>query len=399
MRILSLYFNNPYLTRGVYKKEIEFCKAMYEVCREFEIQFKGINIFVSEKVDESILHNHNLDYFELKELNSRSPKIFTNIRMIKALSSIRPIFQAAYKEIHLFKPNIIILRYHMLEIPAPFNPKKVKRNIFFISEHNTKELEELSNIFNFRMLPVAFERIKARRFFKNVDAVIGVTSEIAKYEIKRARRNIPYFVLTNGIDVNNYSIKNYSKFRGNKLRMIFVSSFTGRWQGIDRLLKGVNNYRGNISLEINIVGSVEQDIKDLIKSLNLEQKIIFHEAKFGKDLNEVFDSMHIAIGTLAMHRKNLKYGATLKAREYMARGIPFVISYIDEDIAQDFPLVLRVPSDDSPVDMEKIIKFTKRVYKKYGVVIPTIMRNYAAEKMDYKVKVKGLLDFILKQAV
>ena len=387
------------MTQGVYKKEMEFCKAMYEVCHESGIQFKGINIFVSENVDESIRYNHNLDYFELKELNSRSLAIFSKIRTIKAFLSIRPIFQAAYKEINKFNPDVIILRYHMLEIPASFNPKKVKRNVLFISEHNTKELEELSNIFDFKILPVAFEKIKARRFFKNVDAVIGVTSEIAKYEIKRAGRNIPYFVLTNGIDVNNYSIKNYAKFNGNELRMIFVSSFTAAWQGVDRLLKGIKNYRGNIRLEINIVGFVEQSVKDSVKSLNLERKIIFHGAKFDKDLNKVFDNMHIAIGTLAMHRKNLKYGATLKAREYMARGIPFVISYIDEDIAQEFPLVLRLPSDDRPVDMEKIIKFTKRVYEKYGAAIPSIMRDYALTKMDYKVKVERFLSFILQQTI
>lgn len=34
LRILYLSFNNPYLTIGVYKKEIEFCKAMYEICHE-----------------------------------------------------------------------------------------------------------------------------------------------------------------------------------------------------------------------------------------------------------------------------------------------------------------------------------------------------------------------------
>jgi hypothetical protein len=108
--------------------------------------------------------------------------------------------------------------------------------------------------------------------------------------------------------------------------------------------------------------------------------------------------MHIGIGSLAMHRNNLKYGATLKAREYMARGIPFIISYIDEDIAEGFPLVLKLKPDDSPVEMEEIIKFTQSNYEKYGVAIPSIMRDYAVREMDHKVKVKALLNFILQQA-
>lgn len=399
LRILYLSFNNPYLTLGVYKKEIEFCKAMYEICHESAIQFKGINIFVSEHVDESVWHKQTLDYFKLRKLDNRLPKVFSRIRTITALSRIQPIFQAAYREINGFRPSVIIFRYNMLEIPAPFNPKKVKRNVLFISEHNTKELEELSNVFHHKTLPVAFERIKARWFFRNVDAVIGVTSEIAKYQVKRANRILPYLVLSNGVDVNKHAMTRYSAFRGNELKMIFVSSFISVWHGVDRLLKGIKAYEGNVRLEINIVGSVGQNIKDLVKSLDLEQKVVFHGAKFGKELDEVFDNMHIAIGTLGLHRQKLKYASTLKVREYMARGIPFVISHIDEDIVEDFPLALRLRSDDSPVDMEKIIKFTERVYEKYGVAIPSIMRDYALEKMDYKVKVKRLLSFILQQTI
>ena len=131
--------------------------------------------------------------------------------------------------------------------------------------------------------------------------------------------------------------------------------------------------------------------------MNLERNIIFHGFKSGEELNKIFDDTHIAIGSLGVHRKDLKYASTLKVREYMARGIAFIISHIDEDIDKNFPFFLKLPSDDESVDIEKVIKFTANIYNKYGESISSVMRNYASEKMDYKAKVGKLLNFILAQ--
>jgi hypothetical protein len=396
-RILYLSFSDM-ASSGVYRKALGFCRAMDDLCRGSEIQFKGININVLDNVIHGFDHDNSLGYFELRQLNSRLPKVFSKIRILRAICRSKPIFQAAYQEINRFRPDVIIVRYYMLEIPALFNPKKVKRDVLFISEHNSKELEELSNIFAFSLFPVAYERIKSRRFLKNVDAIIGVTSEIAKYQVKRACRNIPYFVLTNGIDVNRHLMKRYLEFAGNVLKMIFISSDTSPWHGLERLLTGMKKYNGTVKLELNIVGSISQKTVRLVNLLNLKHKVVFHGFKIGKALDKIFDAMHIAIGTLALHRNNLKYGSTLKTREYMARGIPFLISHIDEDVEDGFPLFLRLPADDSPVNMEEVIDFSQNIYGKYGAAIPSMMRDYAMEKMDYTVKVRSLLNFILEHA-
>ena len=398
MKILYLTFNNPYLWTGVYRKEMEFCGAMHEVCEKSGIQFKGVDTFTYQPSDSDSpyreLPKNDVDYFEVNEAGDKLCKIFAKVRFIRAFFRIRPVFQTAYNKIQQFNPDIIIYRYDTAYIPASFNPKKVKPNILFISEHHGKEIEELHLTFP-GWLRLPFQKIRTRKLFKNIDAVIGVTSEIAKYEREKAKREIPYFVLTNGIDVEKYPVKKYSESNGDVLKMLFVSSIIAKWHGVDRLLAGMRNYEGNVRLELHIVGSESQNTRNLVKSLNLKESVIFHGLKHGKEMDGIFENAHIAIGTLGIHRENLKYGSTLKVREYMARGIPFVISYIDEDIEDDFPLFLKVPSDDSPVNMSDIIEFAKTVYKKYGREIPSTMRDYALKKMDYKVKVKKLLDFCI----
>lgn len=392
LRILYLTFNNPYLWTGTYRKEIEFCRAMSETCRKSGIQFKGIDIFTYQPSDLNSLPNRDVDYFEVREVDDKLHKMFAKVRFVRGFFRTRPIFRAAYSKIRQLNPDVIIYRYDATYILLPFNPKKVKPNILFISEHQAKEIEELHLSFP-GLVRLPIEKIKAGKYFKNIDAVIGVTSEIAKYEVGRAKRDIPYFVLTNGIDVKKYPVKNYLEFKGDVVKMIFVSSATIKWHGLDRLLMGMEDYKGNVGLELHIVGSVTQNIRNLLKSLNLEKNVMLYGLKYGKELDKIFEKMHIAIGTLGLHRQNLKYGSTLKVREYMARGIPFVISYIDEDIEEGFPLSLKVPSDDSPVNMDKVIEFAKTVYEKYGTTIPYIMRDYALKKMDYQVKVNRLLDF------
>ena len=117
----------------------------------------------------------------------------------------------------------------------------------------------------------------------------------------------------------------------------------------------------------------------------------------GTELDRLFNDCDIAVGTLGMHRKNLTFGSTLKVREYMARGIPFIISYTDEDLSPDLSYVFNAPSDDSPIDLEQVIQFARRLYRSYGENLSVDMHAYAMEHMDYQIKVVKLLDFIKSQ--
>jgi hypothetical protein len=69
----------------------------------------------------------------------------------------------------------------------------------------------------------------------------------------------------------------------------------------------------------------------------------------------VFNRADLGIGSLARHRSNVTYIKTLKNREYAARGIPFIYSETDTDF-ENMPYILKVPADESPIDIKKIIK-------------------------------------------
>ena len=108
----------------------------------------------------------------------------------------------------------------------------------------------------------------------------------------------------------------------------------------------------------------------------------------------MFDTCHIAIGSLGIHRNRMKEAASLKVREYCSRGIPFILSNKDPDFSDNFEYCLRIEPTDSPVHVDEIISFTRKVFQ--NTDHPKIMRKYAEEYVDWHVKGAQLKEFINK---
>ena len=90
----------------------------------------------------------------------------------------------------------------------------------------------------------------------------------------------------------------------------------------------------------------------------MEGYVILYGKKHGEDLDHLFNCCDFGIGSLGRHRVGIDKIKTLKNREYAARGIPFVYSETDTDFDQK-AYVLKVPADETPIDINHIIQFYK----------------------------------------
>ena len=88
----------------------------------------------------------------------------------------------------------------------------------------------------------------------------------------------------------------------------------------------------------------------------MEDYVILHGKKHGAELDAIFNICDFGIGSLGRHRVGIDNIKTLKNREYAARGIPFVYSETDSDF-DSRPYILKVPADESAVDIQSIIDF------------------------------------------
>lgn len=119
-----------------------------------------------------------------------------------------------------------------------------------------------------------------------------------------------------------------------------------------------------------MAGKREKDkIMSLIQEYGLTPYVILHGTKYGEELNEIFNHADFAIGSLGRHRSGIYNIKTLKNREYAARGFSFIYSETDNDFDL-MPYILKVPADESPINISSIINFCHS-----KTILPQEIRN------------------------
>lgn len=194
----------------------------------------------------------------------------------------------------------------------------------------------------------------------------------------------------NGVNVESIPKRKYKQISKNGLRILAVANVFP-WHGYDRIIRGIAEYEGSKKISFHIVGDGFdiKNLRDLAKELGLTQEIVFHGKKFGKELDQIFNSSEIGIGAIAMHRLNLENVSSLKTKEYCLRSLPFVALEGDLDFKSSFDYVLHVESNDNSVDMDEIIDFFERTSKKDYI---SDMREYAEKFLSWDTKFKPVID-------
>ena len=312
------------------------------------------------------------------------------IGRIKRTGNINKIF---YNTINELGPHDFLYYRYTSALPFyyPINYLKKFRNCRVVTEHQAIEINE--HKINHAYLGYLCELFFGGFFKKQSDAIVGVTEEITRYEIKCSRDlNKPQITIGNGFTIKSVPLKQGPSYASLELHLLCVAKYS-RWHGIDRLLKGIAGYSGTKKIILHIVGDGSElpYLKQLIYELNIQDHIIFHGFQSGENLDALFNQCHIAIGSLGIHRIGLKDASILKAREYCARGIPYIIAYNDPDFPNDFPYIFKFPADESPIDIEQVIRFASHVCQDNDC--PKKMRQYAIENLDWSIKMKKLKDF------
>ena len=284
--------------------------------------------------------------------------------------------------------------YTRIPSPSRITSKLLKnsRKCKIVIEYQT--IEPVERRLNGEYSGLIFDFFYGDDIRKFTDGIVGVTNEITHYQVTRSGDpKKPHITIGNGINVDSVTLRRHVPYSGADLHLLCVANIS-RWHGLDRLIQGLGNYHGPTRVTLHIAGDGSEVpyLKKIINQLGIAEQVIFHGLTTGKDLEDLFNTCHIAIGSLGMHRKGLTQTSELKAREYCARGIPYIISCADPDFPDDFPFIQRLFPDESPVAIEKIIGFAQKVYE--DPEHPEKMRAYAVDHLDWAVKMKILKAFL-----
>lgn len=135
------------------------------------------------------------------------------------------------------------------------------------------------------------------------------------------------------------------------------------WHGYDRLIQSMFDYRqkfGQLPFVFHIVGdgNEKQNLINLVTRLDLSDKVLFHGFKRGSELKNLLLTMDAGVDCLGLFRKAMSESSSLKARKYLAMGLPYITASKDVE-ANASEAAFIVKNTDEPIDLKAFLNFLK----------------------------------------
>jgi len=330
---------------------------------------------------EWVKHGHTVQYFShmhsVEDESALIPGerfIFQNGQSIvkREISRIRAA-KKLVDAVGSFAPDVIYLRWSMYVLPI--------HQIFSIApvviEVNTNDVEE------HRLLgwPMHVYNLLTRSIlFKNAGGHVFTTTELAR-EAVFAKFGKPFVVVTNGIDLEATPF--YPAPNNTPPRLLFIGTPGMPWHGLDKLLAFGSE---NLDIRIEIAGMEQAEAGG-----KTPENVHFHGYLAGDAYEDVLKNADLAIGTMALHRKNMDEAAPLKIRDCAARGIPCILPYTDtdlDDIASE--AILKIPNHPDNI-RENTGAIREFAFSVRGKRVP---RNLIRNRLDISIKEKARLKFL-----
>lgn len=383
--------------KGIYLSNLDPVKAKgYE--SKILGQIKGFNkLGVDIDLICLTLDNHVL----LQRYSATEAKIqeqtlssFPNNLLLKRIA----LYKNAFQIIKQKSPDFLYIRHPRsdpLYLAFLKSVKQLNSKIVIISEIPTYPYDQEylhCNSIKERLL-IFLDKATRNKLKQYIDRIVVVAYEGDVFDI-------PSINITNGINTSIIKPISNPNSIDREIHLIGVGN-VDFWHGYDRVILGLKEYyqKSNNSHQPKIIFNIVSPYRETVSNLqklttdyNLSDYVIFHNAKHGKELDELFARCHLAIGTIANHRINLKHLSPLKAREYTARGIPFISSYEDPDFSSDFPYNLIVPANEQAIDIEKIISFISNINQEKNYI--KTIRSYAEQHLDWSIKLSEVINYI-----
>ena len=281
-------------------------------------------------------------------------------------------------------------RYNCSEIALMSLLKCLKKNGVktFIEIPTVEYDNELTGSFLGRVM-ITIDRLHRNHLKKYVDKIIVFQDYNQVYGIDTIRT-------CNGLDIDSVPLKKCSD-SNNSINLICVAQYQ-MWHSLERILKGMADYYTNpsITINLNVVGDgpALEGYKKLVQDNKLDKYVKFYGRKSGTELNEIFNMSDIAVETLGGHKINMKTSSTMKSREYLARGIPYISELYTDVVPEGWDHLIKIPYDDGPVDMNLIVDY----YNKYlssredKEKVSEEIRNFAISKIDMNATMREIIE-------
>lgn len=261
--------------------------------------------------------------------------------------------------IHDLQPNVIWLRYFRMDwcIHYVLRSSKIPIIVDFPSYVPLEEKQcYKTNLWNL------IDRRLGHLLVSSAYGVISPSKQVLDCNLEYYRATAwRRFIIRNGVDVNSVPLCKCPRLE-DTLHMLFVGNVR-TVHALDRVVYGIatSSRRRYVYLHVAGAGDAVLCLRKLSKDLGVEDQVLFHGPLIGKELDNLFDQCHVALGCLGWHRIGLSGGTELKQYEYMARGIPYITAKKSDGLSTDSDYYcIEVPSNDEPIVIDSIVDFINK---------------------------------------
>ncbi|MFC5624647.1 glycosyltransferase [Algoriphagus winogradskyi] len=318
------------------------------------------------------------------------------------IKDTNPGFLAQFVEaIDSFDGEVLIIRslcqYNFYLIPALIRAKsRGKKVILDIPTPNVVAFKELYNTNTSwlrKFKDVSYLALSGPVPFWFSTKILQYAQEGSWFALGNHKRTL---LVGNGINVAAIQERKQAPlFDGTCLNLVCVASLN-YWHGVDRLIKAMaifnsEDYRLKIHLKIVGNGAVLTSLQELVEELSMQKYIQFLGFLDGENLYQEYEAAHLAVGSLALFRKNLNSASELKSREYCAAGIPFIGVGDDPDFPPNTPFRTQLPNRENINDLTDFFRNFNPDCLSYS---PNQLRKFAWQNLDFSVKMKEILNAV-----
>jgi glycosyltransferase involved in cell wall biosynthesis len=280
---------------------------------------------------------------------------------------------------------------YLLHRHINFDPFSVFFSLFIknrITVHHSKEIEELKLIrpgVKGRVASI-IESSMAKFALRRNLALLGVTSEIAKYQLEVRELNMLWNIYPNGVSYKSINLANDQREK-KQINVAFICGTFSKWHGLDRLVDALNTELVNsLELKIHLIGNMSSVDKKTKDSVQFSEVYELHGFLKEEDYKNVIGKCDIGFGSFAMDREGLTEGATLKVRELLAMGFPVISGHSDVSLPHDFPYYYNV----SAINLEEILDYARKMKSISRQGIRSESRKYIEKRVAMEKVIKWL---------
>lgn len=194
----------------------------------------------------------------------------------------------------------------------------IKKVVFYTADYALKR-------FNSSVLNKIYHAIDAYAA-KNSDEVWNVSSRITELRIEQGVPGNKNFFIPNTPEFSK--IPRLPKDEINKHDLVIVSNITKaiNYPRIIKATKNLSKKFSDIRLLIIGTGDYQKDLEKFVKRSNLSKRVAFLGRRKHDEVLKILSSCGIGIAIYTREYPWTEYGDSMKAREYLACGLPVIIS-------------------------------------------------------------------------